>query len=118
MKGIKCGCGYEFPMTKEIETDKSDLVKLQKKSNQVWTMERKGEFYSELVHYAQTRGYKTGWAKHKYRSKFGVWPNKVDYKPVSGISDEVMNFIKSQNIANAYKNAKMSSKSVDRVSGF
>ena len=104
--GLKCSCGYEFPQSKAIETSDEDLVKLSKKANKVWSPERKSQFYAELKYYASTRGYKEGWAKHKYRAKFGVWPTKVAPCRVDGMSDEVMNFIKSQNIANAYKKMK------------
>ena len=106
MTGIKCACGFQFSTTKELETDGSDLVKLSKKANKAYSSQRKAEWLAELKYYAKTRGYKEGWANHKYKAKFGVWPNKVSQTRVDGMSDEVLNFIKSQNIANQYRRMK------------
>ncbi len=35
----------------------------------------KAAFFGELKGYAMERGYKDGWASHKYHERFGVWPN-------------------------------------------
>jgi DNA repair protein RadD len=34
----------------------------------------KQEFWSGLLHLAAERGYSQGWASHKYKEKFSVWP--------------------------------------------
>ena len=39
-----------------------------------YSVEQKQEFYSGLVYIGRDRGYQPGWAKNKYREKFGVWP--------------------------------------------
>lgn len=106
MVGIRCSCGYEIPMKERLETDGTDLVKLAKSANKLYTPERKSEWLGELMYYAETRGYKEGWAKHKYKEKFGVWPNKIYPKLASGLSDDVSNWIKSKNIAQAYARMK------------
>ena len=31
-------------------------------------------FIGELLGIAQQRGYRTGWAAHRYRARFGEWP--------------------------------------------
>jgi DNA repair protein RadD len=33
------------------------------------------QFHGELRWIATVRGYAPGWAAHKFREKFGVWPN-------------------------------------------
>lgn len=38
----------------------------------------KQEFFSGLLGIAKERGYNEGWAKHKYRAKFSVWPVKLE----------------------------------------
>lgn len=38
------------------------------------TMEQKRAVYQELLGRARSHGYKDGWAAHKYRTRFGVWP--------------------------------------------
>ena len=109
MVGIRCSCGYEIPIKERIETDGSDLVQLAKSANKVYSKERKAEFLGELQHYAKTRGFKEGWASHKYKQKFGVWPNAITAKPVDGISEEVKRFIVSQNIKRNYEVMKNAS---------
>ena len=36
-------------------------------------------FYRELKHYAGARGYKAGWVAHKFRERFGYWPNGLEH---------------------------------------
>jgi hypothetical protein len=38
-------------------------------------MADKIEFYGELKTIAARKGYRSGWAAHKYREKLGVWPH-------------------------------------------
>ena len=101
MVGMRCkACGYEIPMVERITSDDAILERLsaQEKSNKLYSSERKAEWLGELYYYASTRGYSEGWAAHKYKSKFGVWPNKI--KPILAhhVSDEVSNWIKRENI--------------------
>jgi superfamily II DNA or RNA helicase len=35
-------------------------------------------FYSGLLDFARRRGFKDGWAKHKYHEKFGGWPDRLN----------------------------------------
>jgi len=106
MMGIRCSCGYEIPIEEQIKTDGSELERLSKEANKTYSTERKAEWLGELQYYAKTRGYSNGWAAHKYRAKFGVWPNNVTPSRVDGMSDEVNRFIKSQNIRHAYARMK------------
>jgi superfamily II DNA or RNA helicase len=39
------------------------------------SMDEKAAFFGELRGFAIMKGYADGWACHKYREKFGVWPN-------------------------------------------
>lgn len=63
------------------------------------------KFYSELIYYARSRGYKDGWAFHKFREKFGVDPKglKSDAVPPSV---ETSGWIRSRMIAYAKSKAK------------
>lgn len=100
MVGIRCKCGYEVPLQKQLETDGQDL----KKINSATTHDEKLRWYGEFIKYAYDRGYKMGYASHLYKQKFGVWPNAVKNKsyPVPNIlSDDVKNFIKYQMIRRA-----------------
>lgn len=101
MVGMKCkACGYEIPMRERIVSDNAILERMdaQSKSNRVYSKERKSEWLGELYYYAQTRGYSEGWAAHKYKSKFGVWPNKIKPILANHVSDEVKNWIRRENI--------------------
>ena len=66
-------------------------------------------FYSELLYYARMRGYKEGWAAHKYKEKIGVYPRglKTEFKMPSV---ETSNWIKSRTIAFAKSKAKSAPK--------
>jgi DNA repair protein RadD len=54
-------------------------------------------WHSMLTHIALKRGYKAGWAAHKYKEKFGHWPpaNTAPIPP----SPEVLSWVRSRNIA-------------------
>ena len=53
-------------------------------------------FFAELIGYACERQYKTGWAAHKYREKFGDWPPRGWIPPAAQPSVETRRWIKSQ----------------------
>jgi DNA repair protein RadD len=57
------------------------------------------EFYQQLKHFAADRGYKSGWIAHKYREKFGHWPNGLDHFPPMPPSPATLGWIKSRIIA-------------------
>jgi DNA repair protein RadD len=56
-------------------------------------------WHGMLTHVALERGYKPGWAAHKYKEKFGDWPpaNTAPIPP----SPEVLSWVRSRNIAYA-----------------
>ena len=55
-------------------------------------------FYSQLIFIANDRGYNRGWAAHKYKEKFGVWPRNL--KEVTMIPEmKTLNWIRSRQIA-------------------
>ena len=63
--------------------------------------EVKQEWFDQLSCYALQKGYKEGWASQQYRNKFGVWPKGVYYTAPLRINDEVVNWIRSRQIAYA-----------------
>jgi DNA repair protein RadD len=93
----KCGsCGFEKPKKPQIDMVNGELLELVASSKQAVASNR--HFYSELVYYAKQRGYKEGWAKHKYKEKFGVFPQaiSVENRPTSV---STLKWIKSRFIA-------------------
>ena len=54
-------------------------------------------FFGQLMQYCLSKSWNPGWAKHKYRAKFGKWPRfKEPVRPTApGV--EVLAFIRDQN---------------------
>ena len=80
-----------------IEINSRTRAKMNKEAG--WT--EKEQFIAELRLYAKQTNKKEAWVSHKYKDKFGVWPN--DYRvrnvqPAGQLSDAVRNWIRAQNI--------------------
>jgi DNA repair protein RadD len=105
--GIKCVCGYEVPMTSRIEHDGTMLeeLKTKRKENVMVSKQDKAQFLGELFAYARAKGYKQGWAQHKYRERFGVWGSKIKAAETSTVSQDTLNWITHINIKNAKRKA-------------
>ena len=98
-----CGeCSYEKPI-KQILNVPGELTELETTKREA--LSENQNFYSELLYYAKMRGYKEGWAAHKYKEKYGVYPNGLHTKP-QATSSKTANWIKSKNIAWAKAKAK------------
>ena len=74
-------CGHAMiPPGKPVPVYKADLVEVGrdasgKRANKVTSWDEKAAFYAEAKGYAEEKGFANGWASHKYKDKFGVWPN-------------------------------------------
>jgi superfamily II DNA or RNA helicase len=91
-----CGfCGHEKRL-KQVVTVAGELHELGMTSRQA--LAENQNFYSELLHYAKARDYKDGWAAHKYKEKYGYFPNGLQ-KTTRPTSVATANYIKSRNIA-------------------
>lgn len=101
-------CNFEpAPQRGELTTDDVEVVAGEmkevkrtpaEKRNKETPNQDKQAFYSGLLRYARNKGYKDGWAKNKYKTRFSVWPNKYDSTPSDTIPQEVTSFITSENI--------------------
>ena len=91
-------CGHEMiPPSKPIPTHQADLEELvreKKRANKNWDTDRKAAFFGGLKKYAQDKGYSPGWAAHKYREKFSVWPNAHKNAPAIEPNADVQGWIK------------------------
>jgi superfamily II DNA or RNA helicase len=78
--GKRCPeCGWEVKdYGKKIEAIEAELVELGKNKKPKATMEDKRRFLGMLDYERKQRGYKKGWADHKYKEHFGVWPRCMD----------------------------------------
>lgn len=61
--------------------------------------EDRAAFYGQLKGYAIERSYAIGWANHKYREKFGTWPNGYKEVPPAEPTLKMRSWIKSRQIA-------------------
>jgi len=106
MAGNRCkACGYEVPASEQLEDDGAMLVDLTgSKANRKDSKEMKEQFLSELTCHARTKGYKHGWAANQYRSKYGVWPNRINCHEVTKIGETTKGWLKHQQIK--YANRK------------
>jgi len=103
MAGKPCGhCGF-MPETRPryvVTTDgELGLVDRGRRVHtREWTDDAKLDFYGQLIAIARERGFKPGWAAHKYREfitfpRWGVEPRPVEATP------EVRAWVKSRMIA-------------------
>lgn len=88
-------CGY-VRQRKAIESVAGEMVEL--KSGKKVSFSERQAFYSELLHIAHTQNYNPNWASHKYKNKFGVWPNGLD-KTMIPPSLATKNWVKRATIA-------------------
>jgi hypothetical protein len=54
----------------------------------------KDEWHGMLVAICEERGYKPGWAAHKFKEKFGHWPTRQGAPPIHP-SREVLSWVRS-----------------------
>ena len=94
--GNVCGaCGYEKPI-RAVASVPGELQELQ--ANGANARQVNQDFYSEILYYAKVRGYKEGWAAHKYKEKFGVFPRGLSAVPKT-TTQKTVSWLKSRNIA-------------------
>jgi len=99
-------CGYWFQQkAKAIETREGQLVKMDGKQKPD-TPEQRMKFFLELSGYGDMKSYSPGWASHKFREKYGDWPEwkwKQHAEKHGGLdpSIETIRWVKSRIIAHA-----------------
>ena len=101
------GCGFVAKRTAEVEHIDGDLELFKRKEKkQKATKDDKQAFYSMLYSHARERGYKPGWISHKYKDKFGVWPQGMIDTPSQFYTPEFMSWVRSQQIRAAKSKEK------------
>jgi DNA repair protein RadD len=93
-------CGFKPEPKCKVENKDGELVEFSARGMQKPTKsaDRIG-FYRELKHFANARGYKSGWAAHKYKERFGDWPKGLDHWPPMQPSPDTLGWIRSRQIA-------------------
>jgi superfamily II DNA or RNA helicase len=100
----KCGeCGHIRTKMKNIMSIPGELMELATANKSLNI--NKQDFYSQVLYYARSKGFNDGWASHKYKEKFGVWPKGMRQDAVTP-SPETLKWIKSRFIAWSKSKAK------------
>lgn len=89
-------CGHEYPRRSHIEHVAGTLSELT--GLLAGSGDDRQSVYSQLLYMARSRGYSEGWAAHKYKERFGVWPNglaKTEAEP----TPKLRNWVRSLMIA-------------------
>ena len=89
-------CGFERKNPRELMIIPGELTELDI-ANRKLIIDNQ-QFYSEVLYYSRVKGYKDGWASHKYKEKFGVWPRGMKDIPATP-SPSTLGWIKSRVIA-------------------
>jgi DNA repair protein RadD len=100
-------CGFVRPQHNEVTEKAGELVEYNGAGKKLPGIQERQEFYSQLVAISEERGYKRGWAFHKYREKFGVDPKGLHAQPMPP-SLTVQRWVRSRQIAwaNSRKNTQ------------
>jgi DNA repair protein RadD len=97
-------CGFK-PQARGEDIDVLPGVLREMKSGGMAEREMKQYTYSQLLAIAKERNYSDGWAAHKYKKLFGVWPRKLSARPATP-TPEMISWVKSQQIAWAKRKEK------------
>lgn len=87
-------CGHTRPMQSLVEAVPGEMMELKGAPKK----EDKQRWYSELRTIQMARGYAPGWLGNQYRTKFGVWPSRMN-EVSAPVSIEVKNWEHSRRIA-------------------
>ena len=95
----KCGhCGYVRPQKHKIAEVPGELQELAAANKSLKIGNQ--DFYSQILYYARSKGFKDGWAAHKYKEKFGTFPRGLA-PTLAEPTPATKNWIKSRAIAYA-----------------
>jgi DNA repair protein RadD len=94
-------CGFKAEAISDIKVADGELIEVngRKKRGDQASKDEEAEFYAQLKGYAQTHGYASGWAAHKFREKYDSWPNGYRDVPAMDLTPKVLSWIKSRQIA-------------------
>lgn len=95
-------CGHVRVKRNEVVAVAGEMVEIgtTRRKAEKHTAEQKADWYAQLIGYANFRGYKPGWAWHKYKEKFGVQPSMSTPAP-KPLGIEVERWIIAANIRSA-----------------
>ena len=95
-------CGHVRTKRNDVQVVAGQMIEVgaSTRKPEKYSAEFKADFYSQLLGFAEDRGYKSGWAFHAYKDKFAIGPSMAKPNPsMPGVA--VINWIRSQNIRKA-----------------
>lgn len=90
-------CGFAPEPRNKIVCDEGELIEI--RGRQIADGLAEAAFYGQLKHYAKGKDYAPGWAAHKFKEKFGNWPNHLRDVPPMQPTPEALAWIRSRQIA-------------------
>ena len=95
-------CGFHgVKQPAMVPTAKGELAEIKRNGRKVLFTDKLAT-YGMLMWVAEQRGRKRGWAAHKYREMYGVWPARKYVDKVEP-SPEILNWVRSRDIAWAHR---------------
>jgi DNA repair protein RadD len=88
-------CGYVRPSRSKVQQVSGTVEEFAR--SKIERAERQS-FYSQLLGLAQDRGYADGWAAHKFKEKFDVFPNGLAKTP-EPCGPKVASYVRSRQIS-------------------
>jgi DNA repair protein RadD len=107
-------CGFVRPQRSVVTEKPGELTEYSPNGKKLPGRDERQAFYSQLCGIASERGYKPGWAFHKYREKFGVEPKGLSHEPTEP-SAATMRWVRSRQIAWAKGREKAASHQQEAV---
>jgi superfamily II DNA or RNA helicase len=107
LEGRPCGaCGWRpQPKPAAVDVVDGELGRVDRSRKVEAPVHDRQTFHAMLTWIARERGYRPGWAAHKYREKFGSWPSSNHVMPIAP-DDAVRSWVRSRQIAYAKAMAK------------
>lgn len=103
-KTAKCpNCGFVAQAHAKVDVEDGELKELERKKKKQPVTGDKEEIYGALIYLARSKGYKPGWADHKYKMIFGVWPRGMKYAKPRPPSQQLLDWLRRQNTHYAIK---------------
>jgi superfamily II DNA or RNA helicase len=109
-KVSKCpNCGHIAQIKSKTKVEDGELTEIKRKPrDKAADKFSKPTAYGMLKTYAHQRGYQSGWASHKFKEMFGVWPDYYKDAPLCEPDTEMLSWIKSRQIAHAHSKRRWS----------
>jgi DNA repair protein RadD len=92
-------CGFAPEPKNTIVCEDGELIEIRRR--EIADTLAQAAFVGMMKTYADGKGYASGWIAHKFREKFGFWPNdpKIRDAPAMALTPEVAAWIRSRQIA-------------------